>query len=502
MKAYKHINYLLNRSCMYGNITKSNFSSNSHDSLELDYDIIISGGSIVAAAFAASLSKLSNKSLRICILDTMKKPLSLSDCLSKPIPDPRVYALAPSSIQFLQDIDAWKYIESRSRSYKSMQIWESNGSGLVRFHSSEIHQEELGCIAEDATVLSAIYKIIEEKYDNIHFKFGCSVKDLVVKEHAEIFTFGPAKVTINDPSSLEESKSRVLSARLVVGADGAQSTVRRLSNISTFGWSYGQEGLVATVRADLSSTPDDNQTTAYQRYLQTGPIALLPLWNGYYSIVWSLPVSEAKRLKSLHNEEFLKELNEAFQHPSREFQYQQVEISEKPLTFLRNNICRLVSTMTTTASFIDPLRLPPLINEISSSTILSFPLQFQHVKSYVNPRISLIGDSAHSIHPQAGQGLNLGLGDARDLADVIYYEGILKGCDFGDMSVLLKYQNKRYIKNLSMMSSVDMINSIFKDCNEKEHMSYTLRQVSRSSGMLGIHSLPMIKQHIANFAMN
>jgi ubiquinone biosynthesis monooxygenase Coq6 len=308
-------------------------------------------------------------------------------------------------------------------------------------------------------------------------------------------------------------------SRLLIGADGANSSVRNLADISTYGWSYGQEAVVATVKVDQDIDADYDGMTAYQRYLHTGPIAMLPLWDNYVGIVWSLPVSEAQRVKLLTSDQLIAELNAAFSSPNQDSTdnssdskiHSQPSILSKSISMLRDKLKSSMDLFISTSLIIDRQRKAPVIKEISSPKILSFPLQFRQASNYIANRVALAGDAAHSIHPQAGQGLNLGLADVQCLSSTIM-NAILSGQDYGDSRVLQSYEDKRYAANLTMMGTVDVLNAIFKDAKLAPESGLkaippaitsriqALKQSARTVGMLGIHSFPPIKHRIAKFA--
>lgn len=464
-------------------------------------DIVICGGSIVGASLAASLLRRSNGSLKICVIDSAKSRSELSVCLSKAIPDSRTYALSPKSMKFLESIGAWETIHQRAHPYESMQIWESMSEGLVRFHAAEMGIARLGCIAEDSTILASIYESIasHSSANNIELRFDSRIKDIIVNKVDEN-VYREAEVVYEHGGEVSK-----ISSRLVIGADGGNSSVRRLANISTYGWSYGQEAIVGTLKVE---NDPGNGFTAYQRYLPSGPLALLPLWNGYYSLVWSLPVSEAKRLQALSNDKFLKILNDVLQSPTKSaISFETSDEPSGPLSQIKSRFQSMLETVVSAGLIIDPYRCPPIIKELSSQSLLSFPLSFQHAKTYIAPRIALIGDAAHSIHPQAGQGLNLGLADVQSLSNTIM-NGLLTGQDIGKEFTLRSYNDERYAANLAMMATVDTINTIFAE--NKKHLIpsdddadstfYKAKRSLRSIGMIGVHTIPQIKQKIAKFA--
>jgi len=507
----------------------------------LDYDIIVSGGSIVGSAFVSKIMQSEETSnLRIGIVDMIHAPL-LESCLKKGNDsiDIRVYALSPSSISFLDDIGAWKHIEPRSQSYSEMQIWDRSGPGLVKFSANEMRVPELGRIVEDSTVLASIRQSIIEKQQDaatnnnkvarLDDLTGWKIKSLDLPREMEM-TGKAAVVTVTDGT-----KTKSLTAKLVIGADGANSTVRKCAGISSWGWGYGQEAIVATVKV---STPHE---TAWQRYLPTGPIALLPLWGGYSSVVWSLPSQEASRLKSLSKEEFLIELRSALEGMPDSFmvasdnttsssgleaamhdQFSRVHshLENSPvghlmpsqqtakmafqratgllghLGALGNKIhkeLRAVAETTIASSQMSGTAYtsPPSITDISSK-VVSFPLQFQQAKNYVASRVALAGDAAHSIHPQAGQGLNLGIGDAEALAACVI-RGMENGSGVGTLASLEPYHKSQYARNLVVMGGVDTINRIY---------SSDLQSVKflRSLGMLGFNASGPLKSKISQAA--
>ncbi|MCC6208119.1 MAG: UbiH/UbiF/VisC/COQ6 family ubiquinone biosynthesis hydroxylase [Gammaproteobacteria bacterium] len=207
------------------------------------------------------------------------------------------------------------------------------------------------------------------------------------------------------------SDGAVLDARLVVGADGAASRVRQLAGINTRGWGYDQQALVATV-----TTERPHEWTAWQRFLSEGPLAFLPLRDGRSSIVWSTTPAWAQELIRLSDAEFMEQLAEAF-----EWKLGRVTAVEGRA---------------------------------------AFPLRLQHSITYTAPRVALIGDAAHVIHPLAGQGVNLGLLDAAALAETVL-DAAACGGDIGAPRVLRRYERWRKGDNLQMMLAMDGFKRLF-----------------------------------------
>mmetsp|Transcript_5649 Transcript_5649/g.5806 ORF Transcript_5649/g.5806 Transcript_5649/m.5806 type:complete len:594 (-) Transcript_5649:49-1830(-) len=500
-----------------------------------DYDIIINGGGITGVTFAAKILQKTSNKLKIGIVDG-RPPPTLASILDKKQPDIRVYALNPTSIKILKGLDAWPYIEQRTQPYQNMQVWESGGPGVVRFSASELNESELGRIVEDCTIQAALYETLKDKKHEVDFLFDSTVTALHVGR-IDANTAGPAEVTLSSSSS--SADSRTVTARLVVGADGGNSSIRRLGGFGSWGWGYGQEAVVCTVTVLPSDRPE---VTAWQRYLLSGsPLALLPLWDNHSSVVWSTSVAEARRLCALTDESFLAELNSALQTPSQVDRWTPLKTSQKeesipddfpsfsplfggllkplqkiarglskPLSRIEYEVKALADTAMSASLLQNPFRAPPRVLGVVSKRV-TFPLQFQQAKVYALPRLALIGDAAHSIHPQAGQGLNLGFQDADTLSELVL-TGLKTGQDIGSIQLLKEYENKRYYSNLSMLSIVDTLNTVFSigktdpsvylggqkgDQTSAETAALFLRSV----GMLGINSLGPIKGRIAQVAM-
>lgn len=245
--------------------------------------------------------------------------------------------------------------------------------------------------------------------------------------------------------------NRKLAPRLLVGADGANSPVRNFANIPSDGWSYNQHGVVATL--DLGHTfSSQDLRTAYQRFLTTGPIALLPLPNNKASLVWSITASLAPKLKTLAPSDLTNLINAAFR------------LQSVDLTYILNNLSTInlpdEISWRLSQTPQPPIGPIPQITSIQPHSIASFPLRLQHASTYTGHRIALIGDAAHTIHPLAGQGLNLGLADAQALAASIIY-GVEHGMDIGSSWCLDGYVAERWAKNNAVMGVCDKLQKVY-----------------------------------------
>jgi len=249
-----------------------------------------------------------------------------------------------------------------------------------------------------------------------------------------------------------------IAARLLIGADGFNSPVRTFAGINSHGWDYNRHGIVATLRTEpVESTnsfySDDapTQATAFQRFLPQlgGPIAVLPLPENHASLVWSTTPSNAAYLKSLPHSSLVQVLNAALRLSQTDIKYLFTLPADSESVHESEVRWRLQHTPQPWIS-----TPPPVITGVQEGSIASFPLRFRHATTLTAPRIALVGDAAHTIHPLAGQGLNLGLADAKALADTIAYS-TEHGMDIGDSMALERYGSERFGKGMLMAGGVD-----------------------------------------------
>lgn len=234
---------------------------------------------------------------------------------------------------------------------------------------------------------------------------------------------------------------QTLEAQLLVGADGAHSKVRQLAGIALETNDYGQKGLVCVVQTELS-----HQATAWQRFMPTGPLAFLPLGDGSSSIVWTLPADRADAMLLLDDTEFCRELGKALDY----------RLGEVTATGER----------------------------------AAFSLRGRHAEPYIDQRIALVGDAAHTIHPLAGQGVNLGIKDAVELAAQIRQAH----GDIGSMKVLRAYERARRGDNVLTQKAMEGFRLLFGN-------TLTPWQILRNSGLNIVNRLGFVKYEIAKRAM-
>lgn len=344
------------------------------------YDILIIGGGMVGAALAAALR---DTPWRIGLVEGAPPPEPTADQV-----DLRVSAVSPASQRLLADVGAWETLRPFAAPYRRMRIWESGGPGATTFSAEEAGVRELGHIVENGRIQHALWARLRDQA-NLTLHCPARLASLIPgRDCATVYLEGGAR----------------LSARLVVGADGGRSRVRQQAGIATIGWSYGQTTIVGNV-----TTARPHQATALQRFLPTGPVALLPLYDGRCSLAWHTAHDDAKRLLGLDDEAFLAALTRA------------------------------------TGQALGP------VETIASRG--AFPLRRQHATRYFRGRVVLIGDAAHTIHPLAGQGVNLGFLDAAVLATLL---GEGDHGDPADPHLLRRYEARRRAHNRAVMRIMDL----------------------------------------------
>jgi len=360
--------------------------------------IVIVGAGLVGATLAALLvNNDASNNLRITLIDHGEAPI-----LNHNEPyeyDPRVVALTLSSQKILQDLGVWHTIEGLGVcDYRDMVVWDNDGTGTIDFHAKDIGQNHLGSIVENRIVLHSVLALLEN-HNNISVLRGQSVEALEQDENM-------VSLTLED--------GQVIDASLLVAADGGLSKIRTLAGLTIREESYEQAAIIATVK-----TQKPHQATAWQNFLSSGPLALLPLHGAdqcHSSIVWSADTAIADDLMALTNTAFDENLSRA------------LEARFGKTTVVGKRYC--------------------------------IPLVARHAQHYFDRRVVLAGDAAHTIHPLAGQGVNLGLQDANSLAQEII-RAQSRQLPINDVSVLRRYQRQRKQNNAEMLLLMKSFKTLF-----------------------------------------
>ncbi|MCY1338680.1 2-octaprenylphenol hydroxylase [compost metagenome] len=355
---------------------------------------------IVGAGMVGSALALALEGSGLEILLVDGSPLGVRPFDSAAAFEPRVSALSEASRRILQRLHAWDGILARrSEPYREMQVWDGSGTGQIHFSAASVHAEVLGHIVENRVVQDALLERLHQS--TIGLVPGARLEQL---RHS------------GDDWLLTLADGREIRTPLLVAADGANSAVRRLAGCATREWDYMHHAIVTSVRC---ARP--HLATAWQRFTDDGPLAFLPLSlegdSRWCSIVWSTTPEQAEKLMALDDAAFRDALGHAF-----EFRLGEIEQ-------------------------VDPR--------------LCIPLRQRHARRYVEPGLALIGDAAHTIHPLAGQGVNLGFLDAATLAEVLLH-AYERGEPIADERVLSRYERRRMPHNLAMMAAMEGFERLFQ----------------------------------------
>lgn len=364
--------------------------------MKRQFSVVIAGAGIVGLCHAALLKQgAAAAQLKLTIVDAATPPAFSED---KDIAL-RVSAISTGSVRVLQNAGGWSSaVGARACPYTDMRVWDSTGAvegpETLHFSAADCALQQLGYITENSHIQDALLKTLDRQRQDVEFATSIRAVD---REDAGF--------------SVSLSDGRVLRADLLIAADGRNSFVRQQVGITAKSWSYDQ---VAFVTHLLPEIP--HASTAWQRFLRSGPLALLPLLDGRVSLVWSTTPDEAHDAKLMSDDD-LSDL-----------------LSEKSDYVLG--------------------RLTP------DGPRGTFPLRAQFATQYVQRGLALIGDAAHSVHPLAGQGANLGIADAACLAKIID-SAVLQNEVISDFRVLRRYERARKGPNQSMLRFIDGINRLF-----------------------------------------
>ena len=393
------------------------------------FDLIVVGAGMVGATLARALAATS---LRIALLDAMPLDQPLTARATESGYDPRVSALSAASENILANLDAWQRIDPQYRSaYRYMRVWDGAGTGEIQFDANALGENRLGHIVENWRVQQAMLDSLAQT--GVTLLGGQQVTELVRE---------------GQDWTLQLASGERVQAPLVVAADGARSRLREMAGFAMREWDYLHHALVTTVR-----TEKPHAATAWQSFLDTGPLAFLPLndrdGQHYCSIVWSLLPEEAQRIMALEPDAFIAELETAIEG-----------------------------------------RMGRVLHADQRHCI---PLRQRHAKRYVQPGLALIGDAAHSIHPLAGQGVNLGLLDVAELSAVIR-AALERGEDIASLAVLQRYERRRMGANLSMMAAMEGFERLF-------HADALPLRWLRNTGMRWVDGMDRLKTGIVRRAL-
>lgn len=391
-------------------------------------DVVIAGAGIAGLALALGLAQ---QGIKVALIEASAEPTMPALDSDLTAWDSRVSALTPSSSAWLAKRGVWQEMAHyRLGPYTDMLVWDGSGTGRIAFSAESLEVPLLGHIVENRVTVYALLKCVQQQA-NIRVYW---------EDKLEAADFSQP-----DLVSMDTQQGRCLSAGLLVGADGARSRTRDLAGLDIRAWSYHQHAIVATVRLT-----QEHQKTCYQAFLNTGPLALLPLSDPLLcSIVWSLDDPHWESLQNMDDGDFMAQLNRV----------------------LPSNI--------------------PSVEAIGRRGI--FPLRQCHAVDYVRQGVALVGDAAHSIHPLAGQGINLGLKDVSVLVEELG-RAWQQGTSLGSESTLRRYQRRRKTDNLLMMSAMEAFKRGFGS-------THPAIRVARNMGLSWTDAATPLKNWLARQAL-
>lgn len=386
-------------------------------------DVAIVGGGMVGLAVACGLQ---GSGLRVAVLEQrVPEPLA-----ADAPPQLRVSAINAASEKLLTRLGVWQDILSRRAScYHGMEVWDKDSFGHISFDDQSMGYSHLGHIVENSVIHYALWNKAQQSSD-ITLLAPAELQQVAWGENE---TF----LTLKDGS--------MLTARLVIGADGANSWLRNKADIPLTFWDYQHHALVATIR-----TEEPHDAVARQVFHGEGILAFLPLSDPHLcSIVWSLSPEEAQRMQQASEDEFNRALNIAFDN--------------------RLGLCKVESARQV------------------------FPLTGRYARQFAAHRLVLVGDAAHTIHPLAGQGVNLGFMDAAELiAELKRLHR--QGKDIGQYIYLRRYERSRKHSAALMLAGMQGFRDLFSGTN-------SAKKLLRDIGLKLADTLPGVKPQLIRQAM-
>ena len=388
--------------------------------MEVDSDIIIVGGGLNGSLMAIAAANIGFSAI---VLDSKDNEASVENRF-----DGRSYALALSSVRLLKNLNIFKDIIDKSQPILDIKILDGKlvqgpSQFSLHFDNNEIHDGPMGQMVEDRFIRKALFTKIN-KNEQIDYKFNSKVT-----EHKK--QSGYISVTLDNGKKLD--------TKLLVGADGRNSELANRAEIKKSGWKYNQSALVCAIEHEA-----DHNGVAWQYFMPSGPLAVLPMTGKRSCIVWTEQNANAKAINLFDETRYTKIL-----------------------------AARL-------GNFLGKFKI---IGDRHS-----YPLELSIADQFIDERLALIGDAAHSVHPIAGQGLNAGFKDIAALAHIIQ-DARNRGEDLGSLGVLKRYEEWRRFDSAQLAYSTDLFNKLFSNENE------ALR-LARNIGLKLLDSIPVAKRNI------
>lgn len=385
-------------------------------------DIIIVGGGLIGLTCALALAP---SNLSIMVIDAAPKA-----GFPQNEPELRVSAVSKASQKVFENLEVWPLLNRyRLAPYQAMNVWEQDSFARIQFDAQSVQMDNLGHIIENRHLVAALTEKIQQTL-NIEYLASANITKMGLGQ---------------DTNVLQLADGQLITAKLVIGADGANSSVCKQAQFPQTFWDYEQTAIVATIDTQLP-----HQHIARQAFTPTGPLAFLPLWQQHQcSIVWSQDTERAQALLALDTLEFEKQLATAFN----------LTLGTVKLASARKH----------------------------------FPLRMQYARQWLANGVMIIGDAAHSIHPLAGQGANLGILDAVALAERIN-ELVAQEMPFHLAKHLRVTERWRKTEAAKMTATMETFKRLFAGGNP-------LKKLIRGAGMSLVNDIAPLKSDIIKQAM-
>jgi len=401
-----------------------------------DFDLIIIGGGLVGASLACALSQ-SEPSLQIAIIEAY--PFKADDTEYQPAFDARSVALSYTSKQVFEGIGLWSSINKLGvAAINKIHVSDRGHAGVTRLNAEDENVEALGYVVETRVIGKALFESLN-KNSNVTLIAPAKLKDFnLLPEYASVIVE-------------QEGKNKTLKAKLLVAADGGDSFVRRLSGVRIKQRNYEQSAIIANVATDR---PHHHQ--AFERFTDSGPLALLPMVSSHenenrYSLVWTINSEQQEDMMAWDDATFLAKLKQRFGERAGQF----TQVSERHV----------------------------------------YPLSLMRAQEHVRERLAIIGNAAHTLHPVAGQGFNLGLRDVAALSQVIIDTARDKdNNDIGALDSLNFYAEWRRRDHIQTAMATDSLVRLFSN-------NFLPLAAIRNLGLLVVDLVPPLKKVFARHAM-
>ena len=388
----------------------------------MDYDILIVGGGLAGNCLALALN---HSGLRIAIIEANTR----EQRSNSPAGD-RALALAGGTVRMLDALGVWQGVKQAATPIEQIHVSDQGHFGKTRLSAKKEEVDALGYVITAGEIEEQVADIVEQE----------KIKQFCPARVAGLIS-GTDEICISLKTGQETLN---LSAQLVVGADGGNSSVRRLLGIEQQSTEYGQTAIVTTVKPAIH-----HRNTAYERFTSSGPLAMLPTNEGQIAVVWTRTHEDAENLQTCNESLFIEQLQECFGY----------RLGELQLTAPRR----------------------------------AFPLNLIRAEQMVSGRAVIIGNAVHQLHPVAGQGFNLGLRDVVQLAEILIRQQKW-GKDIGDADFLENYAESRREDHNRVIGFTDKLVRIFSN-------DWLPVSVARNAGMTLLDHIPGIKAYLARHAM-